>query len=96
MDILDFDVLGFLYHLISTVLSPIMSLIIGILPDGDSQVFAYIDSIANLGGDMTFNVFYFVNWGPVGLCFGVLVTTALIVAIVKFVKYAVEAIPVVE
>lgn len=99
----DIDFLGFFWAAISNLIAPFVNFCIGFLPDGDPAVYTIIDGVGNIGGVSTFNVFYFCDWRAVLICFGVLVTVALIVQIYKFVMRGVdmaaktvEAIPVVE
>lgn len=97
------DVLGYFWALVSNFISPFVNFIISFLPDGDPQVYAIIDSVGDVGANLTFNVFYFCDWAAVLLCFGVMVTVALVVMVYNLVMKGinlaaktVEAIPVVE
>ena len=85
------------------LLQPLFDFIVGFLPNGDPQIYAIIDQVGMVGGDFTFNVFWFVEWNCVLACFAVLVSVSLVVHLIKFVmssintaSKAVEAIPVIE
>lgn len=97
------DFFNYVLGLLWMICKPFVDFFLGFLPDGDPEVYAVIDGISSIGSDMTFNVFYFCDWGAVMLCFGVMVTVMLIVNVVKFMLHGfntarevVEAIPVVE
>ena len=99
----EIDVLGSFWALISHLIKPFADFLINFLPNGDPQVFEIIDSIGSIGAHNTFNVFYFVDWGAVLVCFGVVVTVSLIIPIINTIiraidmaHKAVESIPVVE
>lgn len=99
----DFDPLAAFGDFIMTLLQPFFDFLVGFLPNGDPAIYSVIDQVGLVGGDFTFNVFWFVEWSYVMACFAVLVSVSLVVHLIKFVmssintaSKAVEAIPVVE
>lgn len=97
------NVLNDFWNAIMGLLQPVVNFCLAFLPDGDPSIFSVIDSIGQLGHGLTFNVFYFVDFASVLLCFGVLVTVILIINVVKLVfrsmsiaHMAIETIPVIE
>lgn len=97
------EIFAMLQSLLWTLVRPFVDFLLGFLPDGDPQVYAIIDGIGGVGADLSFNVFYFVDWLAVSACIGVLVSVVMICAVAKFVlkgmdmgHKAIESIPVVE
>lgn len=97
------DVLAKFFDALWQLFSPIADFLLSFLPDGDAQIYAIIDGVGGIGGDLTFNVFYFVDWPAVLACFGVLVTVILVINVTKIVlkgldigHKAIESIPVIE
>ena len=100
---LEFDPLGAFADFIMALLTPFKEFLLGFLPNGDPNVYAVIDSVGSVGGSLTFNVFYFVDFNMVTICLGVLVTVALLIHVIKLIMKAlglaagaVEAVPIIE
>lgn len=97
------DVLAQFGELILGLLKPIAAFLLSFLPNGDAQVYGLIDSFGNIGAGSTFDVFYFIDFGAVMVCFGVLITTMIVCTILKLMTKsidiadrAIEKIPIVE
>lgn len=89
--------------IVTALMSPFLIWLLSFFPSGEPSIFEVIDSIGMVGGELTFNVFYFIDLASVFMCLGVLITVMLIVMILKLVNRsvdlaskAVEAIPVIE
>lgn len=97
------DVLTMFGNMVMGLVSAIATFLLSFLPDGDVEVYAVIDGFGNVGVDSTFDVFYFVDFGAVLVCFGVLIVTMIVCTVLKLmckgIDYghkAVESVPVVE
>lgn len=98
-----FDPLQAFQDFIFSLLQPFVDFILGFLPNGDPAIYAMIDGFSGIGGSLTFNIFWFVDWGLVGSCLGILVSLVITSHVIKFVmkaiklaSTAVEAVPIVE
>lgn len=94
------EVFNGVFNFLLSLIKPLVNWMLEFLPNGEPVIFRVIDSIGQLGSDLTFNVFYFVDIASVLLCFGVLVNVVLIVNLVKLIfrsinlaSMSVEAIP---
>lgn len=100
---LEFDPIGAFVEFVLSLLTPFINFILGFFPDADPQVYAVIDAFGNAAPDLTFNVFWFVEWSAVGVCFNVLVVCTLVFAgyrilsdAIDMISQAIEKIPFIE
>lgn len=101
--IMQFDPLGWFFDFMEFCLSPFFNFLLGFLPDGDEVIYGIIDGVANMGSALTFNIFWFIDWGAVGVCLGVLIACIFAVSLCRFVNNAIglaskaiEKVPIVQ
>lgn len=99
----EFDPLQIFQDFIFGLLQPFFDFILSFLPNGDQAIYSLIDSFGNVGGLLTFNVFWFVEWDYVLTCLAVVVSIILVSHVLKFLMHAIklvstaiETVPIVE